>query len=66
VQELTPQEEAEKEKNIARYRQRYADGRNLESGRKLQGTAKKEWKSLQETDEEEENADIEPGGAGDS
>jgi hypothetical protein len=66
VQELTPQEEAEKAKNIARYRQRYADGRNLKSGRKLQGTAKKEWKSLQETDEEEENANIESGGTGDS
>jgi len=66
VRELTPQEEAEKERNIERYRQRYEDGRNLASGRKLQGNAKKEWKALQETDEEEENANIEPGGAGDS
>lgn len=66
MRELTPQEEAEKEKNIERYRQRYEDGRNLASGRKLQGNAKKEWKALQETDEEEENANIEPGGAGDS
>ncbi len=66
MRELTPQEEAEKERNIERYRQRYEDGRNLASGRKLQGNAKKEWKALQETDEEEENANIEPGGAGDS
>lgn len=66
MRELTPQEEAEKERNIERYRQRYEDGRNLASGRKLQGNAKKEWEALQETDEEEENANIEPGGAGDS
>ena len=66
MRELTPQEEAEKERNIERYRQRYEDARNLASGRKLQGNAKKEWKALQETDEEEENANIEPGGAGDS
>ena len=66
MRELTPQEEAEKERNIERYRQRYEAGRNLASGRKLQGNAKKEWKALQETDEEEENANIEPGGAGDS
>ena len=66
MRELTPQEEAEKERNIERYRQRYEDGRNLASGRKLLGNAKKEWEALQETDEEEENANIEPGGAGDS
>jgi hypothetical protein len=66
VREPTPQEEAEKESNIERYRQHYANGRNLKSGKKLQGSAKKEWKALQKTDEEEENADIESGGTVDS
>ena len=35
MQELTPEEEAEKERNIEMYRQRYEQGQNITSGKKL-------------------------------
>ncbi len=65
MQELTPEEEAEKERNIEMYRQRYEQGQNITSGKKLSGKAKKEWRNLQ-VKSEGDYADNEPGGTGDS
>tara|TARA_B100000470_G_scaffold192533_1_gene160137 strand:+ start:253 stop:456 length:204 start_codon:yes stop_codon:yes gene_type:complete len=65
MQELTPEEEAEKERNIEMYRQRYEQGQNITSGKKLSGKAKKEWRNLQ-VKSEGSYADNESGGTGDS
>lgn len=65
MQELTPEEEVDKARNIEMYRQRYEQGQNITSGKKLRGKAKKEWRNLQVKDEGS-YADNEPGGTVDS
>ena len=65
MRELTPEEEIEKERNIEMYRQRYEQGQNITSGKKLRGNAKKEWRNLQ-VESEGSYADNESGGTGDS